>query len=271
MSQSSPLPSRCASRRHRRRSHRYFDRLPPRPPGLDRHGAGGTRSAHLRHHLARRRTDGHVRLHLGDRPPSCASTPATSTPASRPRPGLATGFKPVGFIELAADEGRLEEYRRVSTFNRYCGVDVQELSPREVADMFPLARTDDLLAGFYVADDGRVNPVDVTMSLAKGARQTGRHHRPGRAACSDVVVRHEAGTGVVSGVSPTTAPSSASTWSTPRACGRGSWARSPACPSRCRRPSTTTSSPSRWKGSTPRGRSSRTPVTTATTARRSAG
>ena len=33
--------------------------------------------------------------------------------------GLATGFKPVGFIELAADEGRLEEYRRVSTFNRY--------------------------------------------------------------------------------------------------------------------------------------------------------
>ena len=87
--------------------------------------------------------------------------------------GLATGFKPVGFIELAADVGRLEEYRRVSTFNRHVGVDVQELSPREVADMFPLARTDDLLAGFYVAGDGRVNPVDVTMSMAKGARQQG--------------------------------------------------------------------------------------------------
>ncbi len=87
--------------------------------------------------------------------------------------GLATGFKPVGFIELAADEGRLEEYRRVSTFNRYCGVDVEELSASEVAEMFPLARTDDILAGFYVAGDGRVNPVDVTMSMAKGARQTG--------------------------------------------------------------------------------------------------
>ena len=87
--------------------------------------------------------------------------------------GLATGFKPVGFIELAADEGRLEEYRRVSAFNRYCGIDVHEISPREVADMFPLARTDDLIAGFYVAQDGRVNPVDVTMSMAKGARQTG--------------------------------------------------------------------------------------------------
>ena len=87
--------------------------------------------------------------------------------------GLATGFKPVGFIELAADEDRLEEYRRVSAFNRYCGVDVEELSASEVAEMFPLARTDDILAGFYVAGDGRVNPVDVTMSMAKGARQTG--------------------------------------------------------------------------------------------------
>ncbi|MBU6315412.1 MAG: FAD-binding oxidoreductase, partial [Acidobacteria bacterium] len=87
--------------------------------------------------------------------------------------GQATGLKQVGFIELAADEGRLEEYRRVAAFNRHCGVDVHELSPREVADMFPLARTDDLLAGFYVPGDGRVNPVDVTMALAKGARQQG--------------------------------------------------------------------------------------------------
>ena len=87
--------------------------------------------------------------------------------------GLATGFKPVGFIELAGDEGRLEEYRRVATFNRYCGIDVHEISPREVADLFPLARTDDLLAGFWVPGDGRVNPVDLTMSLAKGARMGG--------------------------------------------------------------------------------------------------
>src|SRR4029077_17563745 len=35
--------------------------------------------------------------------------------------GLATGFQPVGFIEVAADLDRLEEYRRVSAFNRHCG------------------------------------------------------------------------------------------------------------------------------------------------------
>jgi heterotetrameric sarcosine oxidase gamma subunit len=87
--------------------------------------------------------------------------------------GLATGLKQVGFIELAADKDRLEEYRRVSAFNRLCGVDVQEISPAEVKNLFPLAHTDDVLAGFYVAEDGRANPVDVTMSLAKGARMRG--------------------------------------------------------------------------------------------------
>ena len=87
--------------------------------------------------------------------------------------GLATGLRQVGFIEVAADAGRLEEYRRVSAFNRLMGIDVQEISPREVGELFPLAKTDDLLAGFYVADDGRVNPVDVTMSMAKGARMRG--------------------------------------------------------------------------------------------------
>src|SRR3954451_17849424 len=75
--------------------------------------------------------------------------------------GLETGFKPVGFIELAADKDRLEEYRRVSAFNRYCGVDVHEISPGQVKELFPLAKTDDILAGFYVKEDGRANPVDV--------------------------------------------------------------------------------------------------------------
>ena len=87
--------------------------------------------------------------------------------------GQATGLKQVGLIELAIEPGRLEEYRRVAAFNRLCGVEVHEISPAEVAGMFPLARVDDVLAGFYIPADGRVNPVDVTMALAKGARMRG--------------------------------------------------------------------------------------------------
>ncbi len=87
--------------------------------------------------------------------------------------GQHTGWKPVGFIEVAGDRDRLEEYRRVSAFNRHCGVDVHEISPGQVKDLFPLARVDDLLAGFYVKEDGRADPVGATMALAKGARQAG--------------------------------------------------------------------------------------------------
>lgn len=87
--------------------------------------------------------------------------------------GQSTGFAGVGFIELASDPDRLEEYRRVSAFNRLCGVDVHEISPAQVAELFPLCEVKDVLAGFYVEGDGRANPVDATMALAKGARQKG--------------------------------------------------------------------------------------------------
>ena len=45
--------------------------------------------------------------------------------------------------------------------------------PNDVKSLFPLAKTDDIKAGFYVKDDGRVNPVDAAMALAKGARMKG--------------------------------------------------------------------------------------------------
>jgi 4-methylaminobutanoate oxidase (formaldehyde-forming) len=87
--------------------------------------------------------------------------------------GQATGLKQVGFVQVTTDPDRMEEYRRVAAFNRFCGVDVQEVSPEEIAKLWPLARVDDVLGGFYVADDGRANPVDVTMALGKGARLAG--------------------------------------------------------------------------------------------------
>ena len=55
-----------ARRRDRRRRHRHLGRLPPRAHGLEGRRAAGARPAHLRHHLARRRPDGHVRLDLRD-------------------------------------------------------------------------------------------------------------------------------------------------------------------------------------------------------------
>src|SRR5688572_11366057 len=109
--------------------------------------------------------------------------------------GLSTGFKPVGFIEAAGDRDRLEEYRRVAAFNRHCGVDVHEISPRQIKELFPLAKVDDLLAGFYVKEDGQGYPVDITMALAKGARMQGATILEG-VACTGVTTKRGAVTGV---------------------------------------------------------------------------
>ena len=87
--------------------------------------------------------------------------------------GQDTGFRRVGFLEVASDEEWLEGLRRVADFARYYGHIVEEISPSEIANLWPLLKTDDLLAGFYCPDDARVNPVDVTMALAKGARMDG--------------------------------------------------------------------------------------------------
>ena len=103
--------------------------------------------------------------------------------------GQETGFAPVGFIEIASDIDRLEEQRRVAAFNRLHGNDVAELSPGEVKDLFPLANVDDIEAGFYTATDGRINPVDITMALARGARMKGAsllQNTP----VEDVLIRH---------------------------------------------------------------------------------
>ena len=87
--------------------------------------------------------------------------------------GQDTGFRPVGYLEVASNAERMEGLRRQADFARGYGIDVEQISPAEVKKLWPLMYTDDLLAGFFNPLDGRANPVDTTMALAKGARMGG--------------------------------------------------------------------------------------------------
>jgi len=87
--------------------------------------------------------------------------------------GQATGFNPIGMLEIACSQSRLEEFRRVSAFARYFDLNIEEISPAEVQKLWPMMDCSDVLAGFLSPGDGRVNPIDVTMALAKGARNGG--------------------------------------------------------------------------------------------------
>jgi 4-methylaminobutanoate oxidase (formaldehyde-forming) len=71
--------------------------------------------------------------------------------------GHSTGFRAVGHISLATTPQRREALRREADWMHGFGVEDVELSPRELAEMWPLARTDDVLSAFYVADEGRAD------------------------------------------------------------------------------------------------------------------
>lgn len=89
--------------------------------------------------------------------------------------GLATGFKSVGYLQVAFSEERLEEMRRSVAFMQTRGIDCQEISVEKAQELWPKANLEGALAGFYTAEDGRANPVDLTMSLARGAKNKGVH------------------------------------------------------------------------------------------------
>jgi 4-methylaminobutanoate oxidase (formaldehyde-forming) len=87
--------------------------------------------------------------------------------------GLSTGFKQVGYLQLSTTERRDESYRRETAYMRSKGITKEILSPKEVLDIVPMMKTEDVIHGFWTPDEGRANPVDVTMSMAKGARMKG--------------------------------------------------------------------------------------------------
>jgi glycine cleavage system aminomethyltransferase T/glycine/D-amino acid oxidase-like deaminating enzyme len=110
--------------------------------------------------------------------------------------GHSTGFRAVGHISLATTPQRQDALRREAAWMHGFGVDDTEVSAAEIAAMWPLARTDDVLSGFYVADEGRADPVGVATSLAKGARQLGVRIVEGIAA-TGVDIRGRRVTGVL--------------------------------------------------------------------------
>lgn len=109
--------------------------------------------------------------------------------------GVPTGFRDVGYLQIASNAERVHEMRRLAPFMRRQGINIHEVSPQEAADLFPIGDLSDVMAGFYIPEDGRANPVDLTMSLAKGARMGGTKIFEG-VTVSEILASHGTATGV---------------------------------------------------------------------------
>ena len=87
--------------------------------------------------------------------------------------GLATGWKPCGSVNVARTPERLQVLKKQAALARSFGIEVQMISPKEAGDLYPVMRTDDLAGAIWIPGDGKANPADLCMSLAKGARNGG--------------------------------------------------------------------------------------------------
>ena len=87
--------------------------------------------------------------------------------------GLDAGFFVVGNLRMAQTDARMDEYMVYATTAETCGVPFEWMTPAQISERWPLIRTEDLKGAIYHPTDGYINPADVTMAMAKGARQRG--------------------------------------------------------------------------------------------------
>ena len=95
-------------------------------------------------------------------------------PALEEETGQSTGFRQVGSLAIAHSAARFEELRRLA--DAYNALDLHRMNvitAEEVKGLYPYLKTDDLLGGTWLPEDGQASPVDVVNAYVKGARGRG--------------------------------------------------------------------------------------------------
>ncbi|MDN5929378.1 MAG: FAD-dependent oxidoreductase [Hyphomicrobiales bacterium] len=95
--------------------------------------------------------------------------------------GQATGVHVTGGVLLAATEARMDWLRGVVAKGRYLGLDLEEISALEAAELMPLIDPKQFVGAVRNSEDGHLDPSGVTHAYAKAARKLGaeiyRHTR----------------------------------------------------------------------------------------------
>ena len=78
-----------------------------------------------------------------------------------------------GGVLLAATEARLDWLRGVVAKGRYLGIDLEEISANEAAELMPLLDPKQFVGAVRNKEDGHLDPSGVTHAYAKAARKLG--------------------------------------------------------------------------------------------------
>jgi glycine cleavage system T protein len=86
---------------------------------------------------------------------------------------LETGWREVGSLRLASSTEHMEELERQAAWAETFGLPLHLVSADEAQSMFPPMSTDGVLGAAFLPSDGYVDPSQLTLALARGARQRG--------------------------------------------------------------------------------------------------
>jgi 4-methylaminobutanoate oxidase (formaldehyde-forming) len=115
--------------------------------------------------------------------------------------GQATGFKRRGSLRVANTPARYEELARGASMGRNFGLPVEPVSPGEIKERWSPISTEGIVGGFWFPQDGQVNPADVTMAYAKGARMGGARILE-HTSVTQILVEHGRAAGVMTDKGP---------------------------------------------------------------------
>jgi len=87
--------------------------------------------------------------------------------------GQATGFVQPGSLSIATNAERFEELLRGMDMLHAFDVPAERVTVQQVQEKWPLMNVSDVLGGVFYPKDGKCNPADTTMALARGARLKG--------------------------------------------------------------------------------------------------
>lgn len=87
--------------------------------------------------------------------------------------GQATGVHLTGGVFLAATEARMDWLRNMVAKGRYLGIELEEISPRQAAELMPLIDPGQFVGAIHNKEDGHLDPSGVTHAYAKAARKLG--------------------------------------------------------------------------------------------------
>ncbi|TIS17031.1 MAG: FAD-dependent oxidoreductase, partial [Mesorhizobium sp.] len=87
--------------------------------------------------------------------------------------GQPVGWHKCGQLRIANSRDRLDEFKSYMSVADVQGMRAELLTPGEARQLAPLLDNDHMLGALYHPDDGHIAPADVTIAMAKGARDLG--------------------------------------------------------------------------------------------------